>query len=224
MFKKFGFAVLLAGMLFGVTSNANAALLIVPGNPSNLPGNYDPTPPVPGVAAGFAGQIGAMLGLDKWSVLKIEYLGKEASFNNRFLFDTDNNGLTSADVQFSTDSTAPGSSFMAFLDTAATYQSILPLAFGHNSTNPTVLNILRALATSPNVFMAVDPNNPNAVLIFLDDSGAGPDVDFDDMIIRITVVSEIPEPGSIALVGMALLLIGGFFAYRRRQRGWGSAA
>lgn len=217
MLKKLSFVVTVAAALFGASTAANAALLIYPGTNSALPGNYDPTPSVPGVAPGFGGSIGAVLGLDKWSVLKVEYLGKEAGFNNRFHWDLANDGMSSADVQFSTGSSAPGSSFMAFLDTAGTFQAILPFAFGHNTTSPMVQNILRLLATSPNLFMAVDPNDPNSVLVFLDDSGAGPDVDFDDMIIRITVVSEVPEPGTVAMVGMALLMIGGFFAFGRRR-------
>ena len=218
MLKKLAFAAALIGSLFGVSTAANAALVIMPGTPSVLPGNYDPSPSVPGVAPGFAGSIGAVLQLTAFAVLKFEYLGKEASFNNRFHFDLNNdNVLDPTDVQFSTGSTAPGSSFMAFLDTAATYQNILPFAFGYNSTSASVLNVLRALAATPNLFMAIDPNNPNAVLIFLDDSGAGPDVDFDDMIIRVTIVSEVPEPATIGMLGLALLMIGGFFAFGRRR-------
>jgi hypothetical protein len=220
MLKKLAFVATIIGSLFGVSTAANAALVIVPGSAGVLPGNYDPTPAVPGVAPGFAGSIGAVLHLTAFAVLKFEYLGKEASFNNRFHFDLNNdNVLDASDVQFSTGSTAPGSSFMAAMDTLATYETVIPFAFGWNSTSANVLNILRALATSPNIFMAFDPNNAGSVLLFLDDSGAGPDVDFDDMIIRVSIVSEVPEPATIGMVGLALLMIGGFFAYGRRRAG-----
>ena len=53
----------------------------------------------------------------------------------------------------------------------------------------------------------VEGERPNIVYVFLDDGGAGPDNDYDDLLVRITVtgVTLVPEPGTLALLAVALL-------------------
>jgi hypothetical protein len=50
----------------------------------------------------------------------------------------------------------------------------------------------------------------NSAWLFWDDSGAGPDDNHDDMIIRavFTPATSVPEPGTLAPFGLGLLGIG----------------
>ena len=56
----------------------------------------------------------------------------------------------------------------------------------------------------------------NSAWLFWDDSGAGPDDNHDDMIIRavFTPATTVPEPGTLALFGLGLLGLG--FARRKK--------
>jgi hypothetical protein len=185
--------------------------MIVGGTPDVLPANYNPDTPVPSVGVGSPGVVGAVLHLTAGALLKFEYLGTEASFNNRFHFDSDSNGLTAADEKFATLTSLVNSFFMALAAAGD-----VAFSFGHNTGTPTVFNVGFAFLATPNLFMMIDPLNAGAVLVFLDDSGAGPDRDFDDMIIRISLIQQVPEPETLGMVGIALLMVGGFFGYRRR--------
>ena len=122
---------------------------------------------------------------------------KEASFNNRF--------FSRAALVFSNAATAAGTTF-----TTIAGAGLLDFSFGINSAVASLFNGANS-ADEPN-FGILFKSTTDAVL-FLNDTGANKDHDWDDMIVKVHV-EAIPEPGSwmMLLAGIGVL---GLLARRR---------
>ena len=73
-----------------------------------------------------------------------------------------------------------------------------------------------ARPSGPNFFASCNPFGTSAgsggrscstLYLFLDDGGAGPDDNHDDFLVRMTLTS-VPEPTTIGLLGLGLLVLG----------------
>lgn len=145
---------------------------------------------------GFKGATIAAL-TDKPMRLTFTYLFSDAGFTNSFSY----NGQE----LFNNNSSAPGSSRsfiyqdgmgpLDFFFTAAGYTSEETVTNEENSGD------------KPRFITFLDPENSNELHLTLDDHGAGPDGDFDDLIVKVAA-SRVPEPGTLALLGLGLAGMG----------------
>jgi hypothetical protein len=156
------------------------------------------------------------------------YLGKEAGFDNGFLVGGTKVFDTGSTVIGATASETLAAGGLLHFSLIANQPGGASVANGAN-VDPT----LGSYAGLPNFFVSFyDPSGATNSLgayrlgysgiIALDDGGAGPDKDFDDLVVKFQIVGgqgsftpSVPEPSS-----WAMMLIGfcgfGFMAYRRR--------
>ncbi|MDX1590200.1 MAG: PEP-CTERM sorting domain-containing protein [Oleiphilaceae bacterium] len=136
--------------------------------------------------------------------LTFTYLFKEAGFTNSFWY--------AGSELFNTASSSYGDSVSTLFSGAAGPLDFFFRSQGHVSTID-IHNEDNDASEVPN-FQTFWEAGSNSLIVALDDFGAGPDDNHDDMIIRITA-SKVPEPGTMALLGLGLAAMG--VSLRRRQ-------
>jgi hypothetical protein len=148
---------------------------------------------------GISGWTGAALIFSAGSNYLFEYVGKEAANFDSLRFVLGGNEINNKQAAFqaSVEETQSGADSWYF-EGCPSFASCTP------GTGEIVSN------NSPNVWMAIDPTDPRAVLLAYDDITR--DGDFDDLVIRI---SAVPVPAAVWLFGTAML---GLFGLRRKSK------
>lgn len=157
-------------------------------------------------------RLGASLGVTDFGSVTFYYYGKEAGYSNEFQFGSQSfsTGATpteqnyfAAPIDIGTMSVGPsGALDIGF----CAYSGSWLAGCVSNADNDGL-----ALFSPQSIAMHIDGNT---AWLFWDDSGAGPDDNHDDMLIK-AVFNNVPEPATLGLFGLGLLGVG-FTARRKR--------
>ena len=205
---------LLAGaLLTAAAASSHAGLLYIDGgDETTFASNNDYVSMLPDPAPNY--WVGADLYASADVSLEFTYFGSEAGYSNSFYY--------GADQLFDNSPRNPNPYEVSGVTGYAGMDQLLDVSFmtnmGSNNTADDVTiangddqsNSLQTIA----VMLDTMWNGVEySALLFWDDSGAGPDDNHDDMVIGIQAVA-VPEPSTLALMGLGLLGLG---AARRRQ-------
>lgn len=204
MIRAIFLAVILAG---GAAPVAAATTLDVKvGTVTAVPANNDFKPNLAGLGLVDWTDVGAAVSLSNASKLKFEFLAREASFNNKFKTSTLN--FTSMGpptfVSWSAEQLIGTQSYGAGAITDWKFLRPDNTAFGIGTQQFGIF--------LPRGFKAGDTFSSRVLYLGFDDTGAGPDDNHDDLILRVSVV---PEPATWAMMIAGFGLVG--MAVRRRS-------
>jgi hypothetical protein len=194
---------------FSLSSGGTPSVLPVDFNPSNIGGiiadGVNVGTPIT-IFSGVGNTGGLLLSLNDVAVT-FTFMGKEAGYTNQLLI---------GNSVVLTNNMAPGTSSAAFTFSSG------PLPFLFRAVTPGNLDAINGSSVASGIEVAFAKVSDSTFYAFFDDGGAGPDRDFDDMVVKITDPVAAPLPAALPLFATGLGMLG-LFARRRKQKAQAAA-